>query len=539
MTNIKLSITMMALVLLSACAATPVAEQNASADTWAKYLASTTAKTPFIDFSRAGVNYSETGIPDPDLPVFNVVDYGAVANDELEDRQAIQDAIHAAEQAGGGIVLFPKGKFLLNEQTGRMQGITISHSNIILRGSGSEEGETELFMKYPLDSATPKKMWTTPPMLSFLGDTENKNIAETSITEDSSFGSNYVTVSDAGGFKVNDMVSLKMQSVSANEHYLQGKKTRDIWHSINEEGVEIAELHQVTSIQENRLYFANPILVEIKSDDDWQVHSVPSIVGVGLEDITFTGNFHEDFVHHKSIVHDSGYTAVKLDGTMHSWVKNCRFVNVSSAVTLHRGLANSALLNIIEGNRGHNSFAVTFGTRNLVGLNIDRTNKGQWHGPGASHFSVGNVFWRFESPASRGIDAHAGYPRHTLFDKLSSYGFGGWGGNYKNLPNHLEGMVFWNFKHTGPNKDAHDEEILNFWNIDLPDTNKYGYLTAVNPVLVGYEGPIKEVNQDNVSIVESMGEHVLPVSLYEAQLKKRLGKIPGWVEDGLKQWQQR
>ena len=49
--------------------------------------------------------------------IFNIVDYGAVANGKTLNTKAIQAAIDAANEAKGGRVFFPKGKFL----TGRIE----------------------------------------------------------------------------------------------------------------------------------------------------------------------------------------------------------------------------------------------------------------------------------------------------------------------------------------------------------------------------------------------------------------------------------
>jgi hypothetical protein len=46
--------------------------------------------------------------------VFDIREYGAVANDEFEDGPAIQAALDAAGKNGGGIVLIPRGRFQIN-----------------------------------------------------------------------------------------------------------------------------------------------------------------------------------------------------------------------------------------------------------------------------------------------------------------------------------------------------------------------------------------------------------------------------------------
>lgn len=59
---------------------------------------------------------------------FNVMAYGAAADGTTNDTTAVQAALTAAGTAGGGVVWFPKGTYLMN-------GVTIP-SNVRLRGCG-------------------------------------------------------------------------------------------------------------------------------------------------------------------------------------------------------------------------------------------------------------------------------------------------------------------------------------------------------------------------------------------------------------------
>src|SRR5438034_1180778 len=80
--------------------------------------------SPLPDFSYAGYRSGEKAIPkSKGLRVFNVLDFGAKPNDHISDREAIQTAIDSANKNGSGIVFFPKGRFLVNEDSTLKKGI--------------------------------------------------------------------------------------------------------------------------------------------------------------------------------------------------------------------------------------------------------------------------------------------------------------------------------------------------------------------------------------------------------------------------------
>jgi hypothetical protein len=63
--------------------------------------------------------------------VFDICEYGAVANDEFEDGPAVQAALDAAGKNGGGIVLIPRGRFQINTTL-------VIPRFVLLRGEGKD-----------------------------------------------------------------------------------------------------------------------------------------------------------------------------------------------------------------------------------------------------------------------------------------------------------------------------------------------------------------------------------------------------------------
>lgn len=69
--------------------------------------------------------------------IWNPVAYGAIPDDGIDDAEAIQNAMDAASNAGGGIVFFPPGRFDLNTSQSSYNSTFLEpRNNTILQGSG-------------------------------------------------------------------------------------------------------------------------------------------------------------------------------------------------------------------------------------------------------------------------------------------------------------------------------------------------------------------------------------------------------------------
>ncbi len=497
-----------------------------TADIWKKYIGETTdANIPDLpNYSYAGYQLGNEPIPDrSDLKIFNVTDYGAIANDSNSDFKAIKDAVNAAENNNGGIVFFPPGEFLVNTQSGNNTPvIEINTGNIIFRGSGSVKGGTVINMKNHMFLPGGKNPWETPALIQFNGNGSGK---KTKITKNAKRNDFSISVNNARDFKNVKFVRLKMDPNKAvNNEYLENRKPRNIWSKINDDGISLQELHEIASVNEsnNTLTFKDPIIDDIKSSDDWEVRVVTLLENCGFEDIHFKGNFKEEFKHHKNYIHDEGWKFISMSDIAHSWIRRCRFSDVNKCISMGNAYASSITSILIDGNRGHGISVVNNGsTRVLQGLIWDNTNKGMWHGTDMSSRACGSVVWRVNAPNGRGWDLHAAQPRTNLIDNYTSYDLSGAGGHYSNNPNHLKGLTIWNQKRVGKT-----DTNINFWN----DCGKnYCGTTIVNPIIVGMHGSKTTFKNSTLKYEESNGKKVQPASLYEAQLKHRLGKTPTWL----------
>lgn len=93
--------------------------------------AAQTTALPVQPFTIVGGNAASGGSG----LVFNVKDFGAVGDGVTDDRQGVQDAIDAAGTAGGGIVYFPPGEYLIVPSGG--VGLLVDNPYVQLVGAGA------------------------------------------------------------------------------------------------------------------------------------------------------------------------------------------------------------------------------------------------------------------------------------------------------------------------------------------------------------------------------------------------------------------
>lgn len=475
-------------------------------------------KTILPDFSYAGYRNGEAGIPKIDnYKVFDVTKYGAVANDTISDKEAIQKAITDANKNGSGIVFFPKGRFLINEPGDNDNSLISNSRRIIFRGSGSGPGGTELFMKNTLQPEDPKKMWTVPPIFIFTAKGKDEKIAN--VTKVAKVGEFQLAVNNTGVLKEGDWIVLSMlnNSPSLVDAELSPNKVSQDWTYIVNKGVDVKVYHQVVKVKDGIITLRTPITYPIDPAYNWEIELFSNSDDVGIEDIAFVGNWKEKFVHHRSWQDDSGFSMFKMVRCTNSWITNCRFTDCSIAAIINQS-ANISVINCkVTGNGGHEAIVSNGSTNVLMAKVIDEAS--QWHSFGSSHGAMNTVIWKSTYPSTTCFEAHASQPRNTLLDCME----GGLmqnraGGALGNMPNHMQGLVLWNYKQTNaPVKD------FEFWS----STSKWWKIP--NPVVAGFSGGTT-FKKEQLSYMESIGTFVTPQSLYEAQLELRLKRIPDWLK---------
>ncbi len=510
-----------------------------------------------LDFSYAGFAHGESAPADVytlGYKVFDVTDYGAVADDGKSDREAFMKCLEAAtgasftEKTGyllvtksraDAIIYFPEGEFILHDssddyiENGQSfsRSLQISTSNIVLKGAGRDK--TRIVMKDPNRPTDEEILYSSPSMLVFKHNSGLSKI--TDVCANSPKGSFSVEVASVAGLSVGDWVCLTLKNNDpaciANE--LLPYEVEPVMEDLINNGVQVYDYHQIASIIGNTVTFREPLMHEVDlqytsfngNSYNWRIDKYPHYENVGIEDISFVGNA-EDFVHHGSWADDGAFKPLTMTRLTNSWVRRVGFTSVSEALSVTRSANISIYDVVIDGQRGHAAIRSQQSSRVFIGavkdISSDKNGKtGQYHGVGVSRQSMGAVIWRNEYGNDSCFESHSTQPRATLIDCC----YGGWmkgrqGGDEKQAPNHLADLTIWNYRSI-----TAAAGVFGFW----PNASYWWRLSP--PVIVGFHGEPTSFDQSQVRIDYSNGTPVTPESLYEAQLMLRLGAIPSWLNE--------
>ena len=438
-------------------------------------------------------------------------------------------------------------------------GIEIYGGNFVIKGDGPDK--TRLIMETP-NLPTSISNLNSSPLLLAIKHTNGPNNAGNSpklasVTENAKRGDFTVKVSGTTGISSGQWVQLRLRSgdrelvkkeigpIALNENWAIAKAPISINQSSDDlYGVKITEFHQVKSAANGKITFYEPIMhdIDIKYNDTegWEIRTYKYLENVGIEDLSFVGNALDGYAHHGEghaeqakvgWQYDGAYKPLLLQRVVNSWVRNVHFESVSEALTFAESANSSAYDIRISGKRGHSAVRSQGSSRVFIGKVRDesagndvygKSCQGQFHGCGVSKPSVGTVLWNVTWGNDACFESHATQPRATLIDNCS----GGLvyyraGGDENEVPNHLGDLTLWNLNVTGT--DSHASNFA-WWS----DSDTWWKIFP--PIVVGTHGmnvkfPGKE--QQQVTYEESTGMKVSPESLYEAQLRERLGYVPG------------
>ena len=470
-----------------------------------------------IDWSYAGYQNGREPIPDTfALPVYDVTDYGAIANDGLSDTAGIRAAIRAARS--GGIVLFPAGQFDIMTDGEEIDYIMITGSNIILKGHGAEGaafgGTTIKQHNSESDYWKLNRQFRT----QWRGEGRHHN-QTTKVVGSYPQQARDFLVEDASSLIGKKYIKFQARIKSVEDWRVYSDVPRERFPGSSEakrDGIDLTEYAEIDRIEGNRVFVKAPIVSALKSN--FGVMWVDLSENMGFEDLHFDGGLDEVYEHHGDNGH-YGYGGISFEYTAHSWVRRVRFSNTTSPVGFHHSYCGTGISIILDGKHGHQPVFSNTSTYTLYALVEDHSDTGFFHGCALQSRTMGTVYWAIGGPTMKGPDCHGTVPSFTLYDNYYSTTHEESSGTGEHNPHHLNGYVRWNNKSLG-------EGVYNLWGWRGEHA-----MYATEALLIGYIQPNAWGVPTNC-FTESLGSHVSPVSLLEAQLKRRTDAYM-WITDAL------
>ena len=508
------------------------------------------------DFSFAGYHNGEKPLPKVGGTIILATDFGVIANDVLDDSKALKNAMIAANNVKGSVILqLPAGRIILSDI------LYIERSHFVLRGTGVGEGGTELFYPRPMmylenpnglaelreyllefDKRQIEKennidllfsqyswsggyIWTQVPgerVKSYLGkyDTPQTVLAK---AIKGNRGAHTIEVADIQGLKVGDVVELQL----FNKDGEKGELISDLYKNTNVKPGShhwqfpnlpiVKQQVEILEIAKNKVTIKTPLTMSIKPSYKAQLVTWKHLDEVGIEHLRITFPDTPRVAHHL----EQGYNGIFLTRVFNSWVKDVVIHNAESGI-LTEEIANVTIKDIVtKGNNiAHYTVAMAAVTNVLVS-NLKVYNNAV-HPLSFNTFSTKNVYHNCEVFVNPVLDQHSGANHQNLFDNITvhlnplednSYPlFAGGGASYWK-PSHGAYSTFWNLNVQVESRLNEAMPLkLNGMN-DGPFARIIGVYGNGN-YQVDYK-PNAYIEFENKSI------ETMP-SLYDYQLKKRL-----------------
>lgn len=405
------------------------------------------------DFSYAGYGFGLAEIPAAKGRVFDVVKYGAVADDGLDDTNAIQKALEAAhEHDGPAIIQFPQGRMIITEI------LHINRSDIVLRGHGRSKTGSTLYFPRPLNMVGENSRFDE--IRTYLKkynkrQREPKNNLNVMFSEYSWTGgfiwvgqkdgrpAAYLEEFDVVPPVISNVVSgvrgEREVTVDNAEQLTPGQRIQVLWYNrkgpdgplINEiygdTDLKIGAHHWnyakralvkqrtiVSSIEGDKVVLGDPLLHNINSDVPAEIAAWDPLTHVGIEDLRIEFPNAPYFGHHV----EQGYNGVYLTGAADSWVRNVNIINADSGILTYDS-ANLTIRDIrTEGDRKAH-YAVHLGNVHNVLAERVQTFNVVHHSLTFNTQSTRSVYKDAEVFVAPALDQHAGANHQNLFDNVT------------------------------------------------------------------------------------------------------------------------
>ncbi|MEM7278370.1 MAG: glycosyl hydrolase family 28-related protein [Pseudomonadota bacterium] len=405
------------------------------------------------DFSFAGYGNGLLELPKASGTIISVDDFGARANDNIDDTKAVLAAIERANKVDGAVVVrFSAGTYRISEV------LRIERSDFVLQGAGSGVGGTTLHFPRPLNQVDKSRsldelrkylvqldkrqvepdknlndyfseyswsggfIWiqkpgarTAPYLVEY--DPEIKKLADVA---NGQRGSQSITLSDTSKVSAGDIIQLQwINRTGRNAGIIKslyesesGRAGSHHWSFPNRPLVR--QTSRVLSVKSRRVELADPLLHDVNDSIPAQVAAWNGLERVGVEDLHLDFPDSPFFGHHM----EQGYNGIYFTSSFDSWGRNLRFTNADSGI-LSYSSANLTYKDIVSDGTRRAHYAVHMGNvHNVLAENVTVTNP-VLHSLTFNTQSTKCVYKNAQVFTTPTLDQHAGANHQNLFDNVT------------------------------------------------------------------------------------------------------------------------
>ncbi|MDJ0751621.1 MAG: glycosyl hydrolase family 28-related protein [Woeseiaceae bacterium] len=412
-----------------------------------------TSKRFLPDFSYAGYRNGAEELPVASGEVVMVDQFGAVADDQADDTQAVKAAIAKANETNGPVIVrFGTGRYRITEV------IKIERSNIVLQGQGSGPGGTTLQFPRPLSQVD--KSTSLDELRKYIVDL-NKRQREPDRNIDEYFseyswsggylwiqkpgtrpapylveydpdidvladavlgnrGRNTIKVSSATELGVGDIVQLQWLNREGPDagiiRSLYGAESDSAGshHWTFPERPLVRQTSRVTAFDGDTVTLADPLLHDVNESVPAQIASWDGLEEVGIEDLHLEFPNAPWFGHHL----EQGYNGIYFTSAYDSWARNIRITNADSGILSYNS-ANLTYQQITTDGSRVAHYAVHMGNvHNVLAEDVKVLNP-VLHSLTFNTQSTKCVYKDAEVFVTPVLDQHAGSNHQNLYDNVT------------------------------------------------------------------------------------------------------------------------
>lgn len=498
---------------------------------WNEYLANPNTHPNIPNNSYAGYHYGEKAIPDVPV-VVNAADFGAIGDGKTDAGEAINKALKAASEKGGGAVLLPPGTYCLSSV------LFMHYSNVVLRGAGMDQ--TELYFTKPLNQCyyvnknkKNESAWSNSGGLIWFAPFERNNINTRGNSSggwvktqtigytkgNATRGAEQLEVVDGSKFKAGQRIIIYYPNKPDRslQKMLAGNIEGADKYNWNNKGARVSNYNlripiEIAKVDGNILTLRQPL--RFPTENGYEIRTIGQVIEeAGIEDLTIRmppcpGDMERDHCQ------DVGFNGLCFQCAWNCWARRVRINNWENGVIINSSKNNTIENVILEGKGKHFSFMAHLGSadnlitkftiesRFLHGLNLE--------------YCSGNVYSVGEMKHGT-FDYHRAIAHENILTDITLHNDGVAGGaDATSGPRFGARNVFWNIRVTNGRPHM----------VNVPQLMPYG-------VVVGVQGCKKYATDEPLdypgdvrSVVAAPGEQAYPVNLHLAQLEARLGYLP-------------